>query len=231
MYFYCFLQVTHKESLTPQNFWRRCKGHDIGNAHKSFFETTMTLSGYDQRLDNKIHFVAVALCAICADDYARGRSKSYSNFMCRRWMENLFFGARAWETNAFKTLLDQLFCRVSSSLALNLVAPKLISSLWAEVVANLGRVQKKQGKLIHNVVASVIDVPCAVEMSWQLGPLQLIHVALDGWTDFSWTYGCDGLETQCRKPCKPSSLHPTPDDSDDCSHFVSPDGGGWFREQ
>ena len=217
--------------MSPQNFLKRCRADDIGNAHRSFSHSSMTLVGYDQKLDSKAHFLAVALCAICADEYARGCSKSNSSFSCQRWMENLFFSARAWESISYNTLLDQLHRRVSPSLGLNIVAPKLISSLWAEVVANLGRLQRRQNKVIHNVVASAIDAPCTVEVSWHLGPLQLLHMALDGWTDFSWTYGCEGLETQCRKPWKPSALDPTPDDTDDCSHFVSPDTGGWFREQ
>ena len=221
--------MTVKESLSPHNFLHRCRADDIGNAHKRLSQSTMTLAGYDQKLDMKIHFLAVALCAICADEYARG-SQSYSSFNCQRWIENLFFSARAWESTSLRTLLDQLFHRVSPSLGLNIVAPKLISSLWAELVANVGRQQKKFGKWIHNVVSCSVDVPCTVAMSWQLGPLQLVHVALDWWTDFSWTSGCDGFKTQCRKPWKPSALVPIPANTDDYSHFASPDTCGWFRE-
>ena len=160
--------MTLKETLSRPLFMRRCQSDGIGNAHKFFSQPTMTLSGYDQKMDKKIHFLAVALCGICADRYARGRSQTYSTASAQRWMENLFFSARAWESIAFNNLLQQLLCRVSSSLGLNIVAPRLISSLWAELVANQGRVQKKNGCFMHNVVANSIDARCKVRLSGKL---------------------------------------------------------------
>ena len=181
-------------------------------------------------MERKIHFLGVALCAVCADLYARALSRSDANPNCQRWLENLFFCARAWESMSFNNLLGQLFQRVSPSFGLQIVAPKLISALWAETIANVGRVQKKNGKFLHNAVACSIDAPCSVEMIWQLGPLALLHISFNGWTDFSWTSGCGGLEASCRQPRKPSSLDATPTAANDHSHFVLPDTQGWFRE-
>ena len=171
--------MTRKESLSRQNFVKKCRANDIGNAHRKLSQTTMTLTGYDQKMDRKTHFIGVALCAVCADLYARALSSSHANPNCQRWLENLFFSARAWESISFNNLLEQLFQRVSPSLGLQIVAPKLISALWAETVANIGRVQKRNDKILHNVVACSIDAPCSVEMVWQLGPLALVHVSFD----------------------------------------------------
>ena len=189
--------------FSPRQFRRYCNREGIGNAHHNSVPSRMVLKGYDSSVDKRCCFLVVALCGIYADGTARDWMQTKSLFSGAYWLYSLFYCARAWESPRFQHSLQQLLQRVSPCTGLSLVAPKLVSSLWAETTAGLGKVNYKEDSKIHSVVANCINSGCSVEQVYQLGPLSLLHFDFGWLIDWSFTHFCSGFDAGRNFPSRP----------------------------
>ena len=224
-----FWHLFHVQSyrFSPRRFRRYCNYEGIGNAHHNSFHSRMALKGYDSSVDKRCCFLALALCGIYADGTAREWMQTKSLFSGETWLYSLFFCARAWESPRFQHSLQELLQRVSPCTGLSLVAPELLSSLWSETTADLGKVSYKEGSKIHNVVANWIDSRCSVEHVYQLGSLSLLHFDFGGYIDWRFTHFCSGFDARRKLPSEPKAFTETMTTHFD-GHFLGRGSTDWL---
>ena len=200
-------ELLRDESIASSSYRDRCYHSWLGQAHRDG-GTGIIEGGYDAKVDDQSHFLALGLHATCAAEAAR-RQMQQPGRSVTDWAVALVTNARILHTPPCKQYLDAFLASVPEYTGIAATVTTCVPALLAEGL--LQNFQQKSPEVYQ--AGRMQSVYVVSRCLWRVGPMALVHLTFPAerneskWVDLTWTQRAQiRTEDLPRRPLSPQEL-------------------------